>query len=189
MKFLALSVITTGPDYSRHDPIEIGMMVEDSTKKLDLGEIPCLRIWVDKESYRGHPIGIVQNTHIFEKICDLREKKSLRLVEPDNIFTRMTNFLRPHFAEFGVIKTPIVLAGWQFNTYDKPFLSKIKGYAVFPFSDTVLDPAGLYFDFAGQGAAPSIIDAKNMAGIEIVERKNDSLANCWDTIQLLRAKY
>jgi len=188
MKFVSIDTETTGLDPVKNDILEVGLIVEDTLKKLPYDECPKLRFWIDKEYYRGNPYALVMNAHILQKICDLRRENSKRLVQPDDAFNRIANFLRPHFANGSTFDRPIVVAGKNFQGFDRPFLCRLKGFENIPFSHRVIDAGSIFIDWAKDEVPPGLAECKSRTGIE-GPIKHDSLADAWDVIQVLRSQY
>lgn len=188
MKFAAISILTTGLDPTKNDILEIGIIVEDTQNPKNIEEISKFRIWVDKEFYRGSPSALAEKSEVFKKIAKLRSENSKRLVSPDDVFNKIANFLRSHFAVNGQLNTPIPVAGKNFASFDKFFLSRLKNFSNIPFSPRVIDPTMYFINWNEDKVPPSLSESEVRAGIT-KESTMDTLDTAWRVISLLRTSY
>jgi len=188
MKYVSVDIETTGLDAVKNDILEVGLIIEDTATKAPYDDCPKLRFWIDKEFYRGNPYALAMNAPILQKICDLRRENSKRLVQPDDAFTRIANFLRPHFANGQIFDKQIVVAGKNYQGFDRAFLSRLKGFENIPFSHRVIDPGSIFINWQKDEVPPGLIDCKKRVGIEGAI-KHDTLADAWDVIMVLRSQY
>lgn len=188
MKYLSLSIITTGVVPAQNDILEIGCIVEDTHNKLPYDEIPKLRFWVDKEFYRGNPLFLVKHNDILEKIVELREARSARLVLPDRVFGKLSPFIRSHFSvDFTV--PPITLVTRNYAGKVLPFLRRLKDFDTVSFHNEVIDPSQFYINFNK--------DSRPLTVSECIERNShlkfnegtNTLREAWENIILLRERY
>lgn len=212
MKYLSLCLLTTGSNPSNSDVLEIGMIKEDSKNPLSYKDSPKLRLWVDKEFYRGSPAGLIINTHIFQKIQELRNSKSTRLTDPEKVFTKIGQFLKKNFY---TVKThtaqPVNLPGFGMDVHAHsprviieepkeipilasnwnsamPFLRRFKDFDSIPFSKNPLTP--MLIDWENDDFAPSFEDIKNRLNLEDDDSDaDDSLKVAWDNIRVMRTLY
>lgn len=83
----------------------------------------------------------------------------------------------------------ISVAGKNFGTFDKLFLEKLPRWKqVVKFRNRIIDPAVLYVDWKNDTALPGLEECKERAGIP-GNVSHDALADAWDTLQVIRAKY
>jgi len=188
MRYCSLEIITTGLDPLKNDILEIGMIIEDTIMKLPYEKIPKLRFWIDREHYRGNPYALVSNQEVFKQICKLRDENSKRLIQPDDVFTKIGSFLKPYFAVNNIFApNSIVIAGRNFGSLTRLFLSRLKSFEGIPFSPRVLDPSVICMDWENDSIPPSLTVCKERLGIR--NTKQDTLSFAWDIIEVLRSKY
>ena len=83
----------------------------------------------------------------------------------------------------------INVAGKNFGTFDKPFLSKLPWFQkLIIVRQRIIDPANSYVDWANDETLPSLNDCKKRAGIS-GEVSHNALEDAWDVIQVLRGFY
>lgn len=188
MKYVSISVITTGPSPIKNDILEFSAIVEDTKHQLSFDDTPKMRLWVDKEFYRGHPAALSAQKPIFDKICELRAKSSKRLIVPDEVTMHFTKFLQPHFSEGAKFKKPINVAGVQFGTNAQRFLNKFPNFINIPIHPNILELGNFFINWEQDKRPPSFLECKKQCGLPETSEL-DTLHLAWDVILMLRNKY
>jgi len=184
MKFLSLSLETTGLDCNKNNLLEIGMIVHNTDEPKSYEDSKKTRFWIDSEFYKGAPYALVDNVEIFKQICDLRKENSRRLVKPDDAITRIMTFLRIHFAENGVFNQQIMVVSKN-PILDSDFLSKLKSFENLPFQPKYLNPCSFFLNFEEDNGIPGLAKAKERAGLTNPTVRNTLLV-AWDMIELIK---
>lgn len=188
MKFVSISILTTGLDPIKNDILEISAIVENTKNPKPLDKLPVFRIWIDKEFYRGNPYALAANASVLEQIGKLRIKNSKRLVAPDEVWGKLVDFLRPDFSTNNKFEHKIPIAGKSYATFDRLFLRRLKNFVNIPFCDRVIEPTNLFIDWGKDSLPPTLNQCLNRVGIQPDTGKG-SLSVAWNTIQLLRSTY
>lgn len=184
MIYLSIDIETTGLNPDKHDILEFGCILEDTTKKLPLSEIPQCRYYFDLPIYKGDPYALALNSNIFKKIMELRKNDpDKQLVTPIQFIERFGSFLKEYLGD----SKRINVAGKNYNGFDKQFLQKIEGFN-FPFGHRVLDPAMLYVDWNEDKEIPSTEICYKRAAIES-NVAHTTIEDAWGVIELLRKTY
>jgi hypothetical protein len=188
MKYCSIAVATTGLNPRSNDVLEFSAIIEDTHHLKLLENCPKIQRWIDKEFYRGNPQALASSSHIFTKICELREKKSKRLIISDDLSIHFANLLRPHFTEGSIFKRPITIAGKNFATFDNLFLSRLKNFKNIPLNPRILDPSNFFIDWENDNEPPTFVECKRRCGIN-PDLPADTMALAWNIIEILRTKY
>lgn len=189
-KIIVISCESLGIDPLKSDLLEIGLIVEDIKNPKEFDDLPKKRIWVDKEYYKGTPQAITANCHILNKICDLREKNSIQLVKPDNVCDKILNFLKNEFASFGKFDKLIPVAGFNYASLCKPFLSRLKDFESLPLDARSIEVHNQFINWNDDNLdiIPNFSSVKEKAGLE-KKVYHDTISCCWDVINILRRNY
>ena len=84
----------------------------------------------------------------------------------------------------------INVAGKNFGTFDKLFLSKMELFTkLIKIRQRIIDPSILFVDWHNDETLPSLHHCKLKCSFEDSEVKHDALMDAWDVINILRTKY
>lgn len=208
MKYISLDIETTGLDPLTCDILEIGVYIEDTDISLPRERLPCFHKYLWKDNYRGEPFALSMNSHIIQKMLELKKKEGVGGMYDTNNTLIVSDCLWDHFSWwiyshkrvwagtpfgdsdanlFHVNPPKLVVAGKNVAGFDLPFLKQIKG--CFPkFHHRVIDPGMMYFNPLKDDVPPDLKECKKRAGLpDIVS--HEALDDAWDVIQLIRFKF
>jgi DNA polymerase III epsilon subunit-like protein len=189
VKYVSIDVETTGIDPIKNQVIEIGAIIEDTSKKLTYDELPKFKCIIEHEVYNGSAFAINLNQRIFSILSGIPKFK------PDD-YRKQFNILTPDIARNSFIdflmqngmNNRFIAAGKNYAGFDYPFLKSM--HPEWPQSyQRVLDPGPMYTNFTTDAFPPDLETCKQRAGLSNTKVSHDALEDAWDVIQVLRAKY
>jgi oligoribonuclease len=211
MIYVSIDIETTGLDWENNDILSIAAIVEDTTKKLPLEELPKFKAIITHRELKGHPYALNMNKGIIELLSQHLsnvevDSNGYRFLTKDEIIPEFYTFLRQHVPNklngYEVVDGKIVpavssqskpitinVAGKNFGTFDINFLNKLPWWKkLIRTRAKILDPGVLYCDWSNDESAPSLSECKVRAGLGNVVT-HDALDDAWDVIELLRKFY
>lgn len=210
MKFVSIDLETTGLDREKHQVLSVGAIIEDSNLKLPYEELPKFHGIILRDELIGSPFAISLNKELIEMMCAYKEgndevKKIMTqrygkiFFTEDEIIPEFYRFLvengygtkDSNYPKINGNTKPVTInvAGKNFGTFDKPFLSKLPWFQkLIIVRQRIIDPANSYVDWANDETLPSLNDCKKRAGIS-GEVSHNALEDAWDVIQVLRGFY
>lgn len=207
MKYISIDTETFGVDPVADTLLEIGAVMEDTSKLLSFENVPKFKCIIDVKSVSGSVIAADMNKRIIEILAKYQkmhgeEKANYRKKHNILRLDEVTISFYKWVCEFYVDKTdknyknsnfisPIVInaAGKNFSSFDRLFLNGVpfwKDY-IKPHRRTI-DPAVLFLDFKNDDVVPDLSTCKQRAGLEPLVTHN-ALEDAWDVVQVLRKKY
>jgi oligoribonuclease len=192
MKYISLDLETTGVDHKKHQIIEIGAILEDTTKQLPYSEIPKFHCIVKPEGdIIGTPFALNMNKRILEILAEPQKYANEYIIcSLDDAIGNLYSWYKEN-TEIVEYKSPltVLFAGKNFGTFDKLFLEKSNYFnELFRIKRRVLDPSILYTDFIKDEDPPNTEECMKRAGLELINH-HYALDDAWNIIQLLRLKY
>lgn len=175
MRYVSIDIETTGLDPEKHQILEIAAIIEDTEQLLNFDEIPKFRVLLYHEEMLGTLEAMVMNLEL------LREMGNSSLTMPSNTFVKFQKFLKEN-----EIVTPIVIAGKNFQGFDKRFLEKLVAWNPLAFSRRVLDPAILFVDWEKDENLPSLSECYTRAGLGKIENEHSALHDAYNVIMCIR---
>lgn len=195
MKYLSIDIETTGLNPETCQILSIGIILEDTSKKLPFNEIPKLHLILKETSISGEAFALNMNSRLISLINDYSQLASENKKELSKslgaIFTskeEATWEIRNFIKQNGVIGR-ISIAGKNYSEFDKKFLKRLPGWEVLEFNRRVLDPAILFVDWENDDATPTLSLCKSRAGFPSDVVTHDAVEDAWDVVELLRTKY
>ncbi len=207
MKFVSIDIETTGLNPEKHQIIEFGAIIEDTKNPLSFEEIPKFSCIVTHQEIVGHPFALEMNKRIISILSEFSTKKGKEaivykkansIVGKEQLMHLFKEWLINNLELDPFKKPTIVVAGKNFESFDKKFINKINtdcspelGYSPYPlveFSRRVIDPASLYVDWENDDCLPSLDECLHRAGIS-KKVSHNAIEDAWDVIQVLRKKY
>jgi oligoribonuclease len=208
MKYVSIDIETSGLDTENNQVLSIGAVIEDTTNKLPLRDIPIFHAIVLQRQITGSPRALTMNKNIIGWIGDYleggkEERKELEnqidFYEKDEVAKAFYRFLHPHFSDpsdghigdWGKIKKPLLInvAGKNYGTFDNVFLKKLPWWQKLIIAkQRIIDPAVLFTDWKDDEALPSLTICKHRAGVGGIVT-HDALEDAWDVVQVLRKFY
>lgn len=218
MVYCAIDIETSGLSPEKHQILSVGVIVEDTSKKLPFNEIPKFHCSVVKDEIVGDLFALNMNKELLStinswKCADDEGKKKIEdstgmifckeghIVEYLFNFLFVNNVLHPSL--YPIIKNSggytsmdaadvvsnLIVAGKNVSGFDKPFLEKLPHWnRVFKIHQRTLDPTLEFIDWEKDMVPPNLTTCKQRAGIS-GEVTHDAIEDAWDVIQLLRTKY
>ena len=208
MKYVSIDIETTGLDTENNQVLSIGAVIEDTTKKLSLEEIPKFHAIVLQRQLHGSPRALTMNGRLIELMGEYLEGDTLKKMElhdiidfyeADEVAKAFYKFLQPHFAtpqemeikDVAKVKKPLLInvAGKNFGTFDNVFLKKLPWWQKLILAkQRIIDPAPLFIDWENDEELPSLTICKERAGIK-GKVTHDALEDAWDVVEVLRNFY
>jgi len=208
MKYVSIDIETSGLDTENNQVLSIGAVIEDTTKKLSLRDIPKFYCIVLQRQITGSPRALDMNKDIIQLMGtyldgskENREflSESMGFYEKDEVAKAFYTFLYPHFVspldgpmpDFGKIRKPLLInvAGKNFGTFDNVFLKKLPWWQKLIIAkQRIMDPAMLFVDWENDEELPSLTKCKERAGIKGNVTHN-ALEDSWDVVEVLRNFY
>jgi DNA polymerase III alpha subunit (gram-positive type) len=197
MKYVSVDIETTGLDPETCQILQIGAVIEDTERVVDLTELPKFSCIVEHSVYAGQPVALSMNANILKKLGELErssktEKTNLRKqhnIIPVGIVAKSFNMWLAgkgfEMSETGAIV--INVAGKNFATFDKIFLQKLPNWgANIQIRQRVIDPAILFMDWQNDLSLPNLNKCIERAGLT-GEVSHDALDDAIDVVRVLRA--
>ena len=184
MKYVSVDIETTGLNTQVHDVLEVGAIFEDTNNPLPRGWCPTFHAYIWKPQYVGEPVALMMNHRILKRICELKKDNDTQLLMTEETFgTRFADFL----TQYGDGQ-PIVVAGKNVQTFDLPFLRRLKGWEHIKVRRRIVDPTVMFMNWHSDVEPPDLATCKKRAGLpELVT--HEALNDAWDVIELNRTKY
>ena len=197
MKYVSIDIETTGLDPETCQILQIGAVIEDTERVVDLTELPKFSCIVEHPVYAGQPVALSMNANILKKLGELErsskdEKVNLRKqhnIIPVGIVAKSFNMWLAgkgfEMSETGAIT--INAAGKNFATFDKLFLQKLPNWGSnIQMRQRVIDPAILFMDWQADSSLPNLNKCIERAGLA-GEVSHDALDDAIDVVRVLRA--
>lgn len=210
MKYVSIDTETTGLDKEKHQVLSVGAIIEDTELQLPYNEIPKFHRIILRDEIVGSPFAINLNKDLIEMMCAYKEgntevrnimeqKYGKIFVKEDEVIPDFYRFLVENgfwtkdcnYPKVTSTTKPITInvAGKNFGTFDKPFMSKLPWFQkLIIVRQRIIDPSNSYVDWMNDETLPSLNECKKRAGIE-GEVTHNALEDAWDVIQVLRKKY
>jgi len=205
MKYVSIDIETTGLDTENNQVLSIGAVIEDTTKKLSLQDIPKFHAIVLQRQITGSPRALTMNKNIIGWMGEYldggkeeREElhKQIDFYEKDGVAKAFYRFLEPHFSDETItdinkVKKPLLInvAGKNFGTFDNVFLKKLPWWQKLIIAkQRIIDPAILFTDWKDDEELPSLTICKHRAGVGGIVT-HDALEDAWDVVEVLRKFY
>jgi len=200
MIYLSIDIETTGLDYNNCQVLEIGAILENTDKKLDLKDIPKLRLVLIHNFIKGEPYALNMNKNLVQYIIDFNLKKAddiseyfdnlkTKVITPNLAMEYLFNWYKlEYIALFGCEpNNKVNVVGKNFTGFDNRFLELLPNNSGYSFHRRVLDPAILYLEKDYDEVLPDLQTCLDRAEIE-KSVAHTAVEDAWDVIQLLRNK-
>jgi hypothetical protein len=197
MKYVSLDIETCGLDAHNHSMIQFGAIIEDTDTKLPYGQCPKFEVLLKQDTYTGTPFALAMHAKLFQELAKPPEKQ-----KPETLVIKASE-LGERFALWLVINgmattidkpIDLVVAGKNVASFDKFWLEQNKevgpGWLKYiSIAHRVLDPGILFWNASTDAKVPSMEECKKRAAFLETTIAHTTLADSWDTIQLLRTRY
>ena len=198
MKYCIIDVETTGTDDKNCQILEIGAVIEDTSKMFPIDQLPKFKCILDHKEYSGSAFAINMNARIFNILADKSKYKEHNVINPDMAIQMFADWINQYyfdnynpFTDKGDfhIKEPINIGGKNFGVFDKLFLDRMLGWSeTIKHHRRLIDPAMLFVDWKNDSVVPDLNKCLERAGIK-KEVSHNALEDAIDTLMCLRAKY
>lgn len=196
MKIMYLDLETTGLNYLEHQIIEIGCLLDDTTRPdVPMDMLPTLRLLIGRENYSGHPVALAMHQKLFAEIGLLQKDRvnSYDLVSEENVAGRLATFLKAN----GIEKY-ITAGGKNVAGFDLRFLAQLPNFRQegsrlvmynhdIQIAQRVIDPAILYWNPRTDTQLPDTNECLKRAGIE-KQTDHTAIGDCKLICELVRRK-
>jgi oligoribonuclease len=179
----SIDIETTGHIPAKHQILEIGAMIWDTTTDVFLKD--AFECCVLHEDLIGTPTALQMNAALLRKISE--KKPQYCFLKPEHVAKRFAEWYRDATGEPG--RPRIWPAGFNFDSFDRQFLERLPDWSNHvQLRHRSISPATLYFDPRTDNAIPSSDEVFRRADIT-VENRHTALADAWATLMAIRNKY
>lgn len=156
LKYVALDVETTGRDPSKHQVLELALVVETDWAT-PVADLPCLRLTVDHPLICGEVKALTMNRDLLAEICQRGGDATRR-----DGWGRVRLFLSKFFGP----DEKVTVAGKNAAGFDLPFCeATFEGWERRRFFHRVLDVGSLYCDPFADAHLPDTAECMRRAGL------------------------
>lgn len=197
MKYIIIDIETTGVNSTRDQILEIGAIIEDTSKKVPVNNLPQFKTIVYNNRFEGSAAALAMNQRIFKILSEYdsikEEKVKIKFGTKHNILSDLMasfafrDWIEKHFKKDEIIN----IAGKNFANFDKLFLERFASETCLPFikhSRRYIDPAILFVDWKNDVELPNMDNCLKRAKIKR-KVKHNALEDCIDVLLCLRNKY
>ena len=189
MKYASIDIETTGLDPYVCHILEIGIVVEDTTKLTPIEELPKLHLYVRPkkiaewmpDKYRWEEKAKEMNGAMADRILN-GEVESVSAFAAHFLIKK---FLIQHFPANGKGVSTVNAAGKNFAGFDLPFLRQYMDFDTVRFRHRVIDPAMLFVDWENDDCLPDLSECKRRAGLDGTVA-HTAIEDAQDVIRLIR---
>lgn len=185
MIYASIDIETTGLDPKIHQILEIAIVIEDTSVKKPIEELPTFTTLIRHDNYTWAPEAYKMNRGLFEEI--LLAGKSVPRIYSDSF----SGSIEESINRFLIASAdgPIPIAGKNYAGFDGPFLKR--SFPIFGsrrFSHRSIDPSILFTDWKNDKTPPSLSECLKRANLpDTVTHR--ALDDARQVIQLLRTQY
>jgi hypothetical protein len=200
MKYLSIDIETSGLNPETCQILSMGIILEDTEKKLSKLEIPKLHIILLHDFIQGEPYALNLNKDIIGKMLNhqtmakanarhLNKYNGVTFLDSENVVGYIKAWLVSKDFLVSRDVTKLNIAGKNFGTFDKLFIEKLPYWkSTFSINQRIIDPAVIFVDWIEDETLPNLSVCKARAGMDDVV-SHDAIDDAWDVIELLRIKY
>lgn len=197
MKYVVIDVETTGTDPDKCQILEIGAIIEDTSKKIPISELPQFKCILKHDTYSGSAFAINMNSRIFEILSNPSVHSHHNVLLPHQAVDKFAMWLVANYFDLNpseedmrdVLLEPINVAGKNFAIFDKLFLDNLSGWkGMINYHRRFIDPALLFVDWKQDTYLPDLNTCLQRAKIDKKVTHN-ALEDAIDTLLCLRTQY
>lgn len=197
MIYISIDTETTGLDPETCQVLQIGAVIEDTTKLKPIDELPRFQCLVEHQHVSGSAFALNMNREILAKLgelerADRHDRSEIR--KQHNIIP--VNLVAKSFAMWlaanGIPKiensdqVSITVAGKNFGVFDKLFLEKIPGWKTsIGFKQRMIDPSILCMNWTTDAGPPNLQTCMKRAQVE-GPVTHDALQDAIDVVRVIR---
>lgn len=187
MKYASIDIETTGLNPETCEVIEIGIVLEDTSKQMPVECLPTFHCYIDAKTFAGEPYALSMHPKIFERIA--RKGGGFNYYTRESVASYIYNFLDGNI-DTGMErfdKYRINVAGKNYATFDAKFLSKLPSFDnLIKISRRIIDPAMLYWNPATDEHLPDTKTCYERAGMP-GEIAHTAVDDAIGVVKLIRA--
>lgn len=192
MIYASIDIETTGLDPKKHDIVEFGALLEDTSKNIEISKLPKFHAYILPpvgDEYVGSPYALSMHPKIFRKIAERIEGYSY--LHPNKLGFAFKTFLLNNGYTSNRDKITINVAGKNFAAFDYQFLLEKTDFDKhIKIRHRIIDPAILYLkdgDEALPGTSECLIRMQDEMGItREYDIAHEAIDDAIDVIKLLR---
>ena len=193
MRYVSLDLETSGPDPSRHQVLELAVVVEDTRRAATtpLAELPAFRRALRHAELTGTAAALALNARLLTELADKANAEAPDICRPDEVLAQLREFLLANgFKLDKKNRVAFTMAGKNVGTFDLPFLRQLPGWGTLVKSEpTVLDPAAFYLNWHKDSRLPSMLICQARVGDAAPHVAHEALADALEVVRLLRPFY
>lgn len=190
MKYISIDIETTGLSPIYCNILEVGAIIEDTTRKLPREACPTFHAYMWKGLYTGEPYALAMNGHIIKRILELKKQGDPMVkIEEFGLGTSLFEFINSSAEKDSTGKSiPWTVAGKNVSGFDLQFLNRLPMWSGTKINHRTLDPTPYFVDWSIDTVPPDLTTCKKRARLpELVTHA--ALDDAWDVIELLRTRY
>lgn len=183
MRYVSIDLETTGLNANNCQVLEIGAVYDDLSCSFRHGQTcHIFHRFVKHREYYGEPYALAMNREI---LYTLARGSDPDICDVHDVVDQFASWL----AGLGFNpEIPIVAAGKNFASFDKPFLHKLPNFDnLIKLHHRCLDPGSMYFDPAIDEIVPSTQECLRRAGLD-TEVSHTAVEDALDVCRLIRWK-
>lgn len=203
MIYVSIDIETTGLDRDNDQVLEFGAIIEDANNPLPFEELPKYSAILQPDRISGSAYALNMNKRIIEILAQIPKNNEQgyldkhNILQPEYLGNSFANFLYNHFFPddsyehyYDRIPLEIVVAGKNFDSFDKQFLLNIPNFSSWiKFHHRSINVAEYFIDFKIDTEPPSLTTCLKRAGFEDDVVSHTAIEDAWQVIKLLRTKY
>lgn len=172
MKFVSIDIETTGLDPERHQILEFGAVIADTVADEPEGGWPTFRRVLSWGTIEGQPKALAMNAKLLEEIAEDGDDV-ISYAELETEFGWWLNknggYAASSYgainAQLTKINSRLVVAGKNFDSFDRRFIERVFDDGIVEFSRRSLDPAILFLKHDDE-VPPGLSECMKRAGME-----------------------
>lgn len=179
-KYVSIDIETTGLDPEMCQVLEIGAVIEDWTRPIEL--LDRWHCYVVHRQIVGEPYALSMHGEMLRLIANRDVHSHLRFLEPRQVGLAFRAWLDG----YEITPKSVLAAGKNFASFDRAFLYKLDGFKeAVQFHHRCIDPAMLYWNPDTDDKPPSTEECCRRAGLP-TDVAHTAIADAMQVIKLVR---
>lgn len=174
MRYVSIDIETTGVRPQQDQILQLALVVEDTTKRVPVEELPYFCCLVQHEEYHGNAYALALNSWILDVVSGRTKPVPYPIYSLDSMTERALEFLH---LQLGIGR--LNAAGKNAAGFDLPFLPRALRDR---FRHRVIDPGSVFVDWS-KDMLPALGDLID------TPVSHDALGDARDVITCLRRSY
>ena len=197
MIYVSIDIETTGLDPETCQILQIGAVIEDTSKLTPVEDLPAFQCLVEHQHVSGSTFALNMNREILAKLGELERarrddrseiRKKYNIIPSNLVAKSFAMWLAANGVQ-AIEKSEqisITVAGKNFGVFDKLFLDKLPGWsASIRIKQRMIDPAILCMDWATDSGPPNLQTCMQRAQVE-GSVTHDALQDSVDVVKVIR---